>query len=67
MLDSELLDKSVYVCGNEMERMGKEQPEFIIQNYISHMKDYEKQTIHDLYKNEDLLRLYQDMKRKIDN
>lgn len=67
MLDSELLDKSVYVCGNEMERMGKEQPEFIIQNRISHMKDYETQTIHDLYKNEDLLRLYQDMKEKIYN
>lgn len=65
MLSSELLDKSVYVCENEMINQGKEQPEFIIQNRISHMKDYEIQTIHDLYKNKDLLRLYWDIKEKM--
>lgn len=67
MLNRKLINKSVYVCGNNMQRTGKEQPEFNVQNRISHMKNYETQTIYDLYKNKDLFRLYQDMNEKIHN
>lgn len=59
--------KSIYVCGNDIELSCKEHPEFVVQNHISHITDYERMTIDDIRRNADFIQLYQDMRRKLED
>lgn len=65
-LDQRWLSKNIYVCGDDRRISCEELPIFTIQNHISHIDDYEEQTMEDIRKNRDFLELYEYVKEKIE-
>lgn len=67
-LSSKWIKKIMFVCGNDMRGLGverKEFPEYEVEKYISHIKEYETQTVDCLRRNRDFLQLYQIVNNKL--